>query len=131
MILAGAGVLVAGFGVAASAVALGIEANNELGAGVSVTATCQPEGVGNDILVGFATPTYVPANQTFTVNAASLSNIAAACDGLDIQVVVADDTGAALGTFTGTVSGATLTAGLPTAVNSADVASVAVVIYDN
>lgn len=129
MFLAGAGVLVAGFGVAASAVALGIEANNELGAGVSITETCQPEGVGNDIAVGFSTPTYVPADQTFEVAAAVLSNIDAACVGLDVQVVVADATGAELGAFDGVIGGTTLTATLPAAVDSAEVASVAVVIY--
>jgi hypothetical protein len=129
MLLAGAGVLVAGFGVAASAVALGIEANNELGAGVSITETCQPEGVSNDIAVGFSTPNYVPVDQTFEVGAAVLSNIDAACNGLDVQVVVADATGAELGSYTGTISGASVTATLPAPVDSAEVASVAVVIY--
>jgi len=125
----GIAVLAAGGLSVASAVALGITANNELGAGTSVTATCQP--VGDDIIVGFSEPTYVSGTQTFDVAAVELSNIQATCDGLDIKVVVADGTGAALGTVSGTVSGSTYTATLPAAVDSAEVGSVSVVIYDN
>jgi len=128
--------LIAGLGVAAfatvgltvaSAVALGIAANNELGAGTSVTATCQP--VGDDIVVGFSEPAYVASTQTFDVDAVELSNIQATCDGLDIKVVVADTLGNSLGEVAGTVSGATYTATLPAAVDSAEVGSVSVVIY--
>lgn len=115
----------------ASAVALGINANNELGAGASITATCQPAGEGNDIVVGFSEPTYVAATQTFNVSAVELSNIDAACNGLAIKVVVADETGNPLGTVTNTVSGSTFTGTLPASVDSAVVGSVNVVIYDN
>lgn len=119
-----------GFAVA-SAVSLGVSANNELAAGTSVTASCQPAGLGNDIVVGFDTPVYVPATQGFTVDSVELSNVDAACNGLAVQVVVADATGASLGSFTGTVGGATVSAALPASVDSETVASVSVVIYDN
>lgn len=118
-----------GMGVA-SAVSLGIEANHDLGAGTSVTATCQPAGVGNDITVGFSAPTYVPATSSFTVADVLLGNIDAACTGLNYKVVVADSLGVSLDEVTGTVGGASATATLVSTVATADVASVSVVIYD-
>jgi len=126
----GMGIALTGAAVA-SAVSLGIEANHDLAAGTSVTASCQPAGASNDIAVGFSTPTYVAASQTFTVNEVVLSNVLPACNGLEYQVVVADSAGASLGTVNGTVGGATVNAALSGAVDTDDVASVSVVIYDN
>ncbi len=112
---------------AASAVNLGISANNELGAGTSVTASCQP--ISTPISVGFDTPTYVPANKTFTVSTVNLGNIAAACNGKNAKVVVSDSTGASLGTYSGTISGTSIAALLSSTVDSSAVAGVSVVIY--
>ena len=120
----------AGIGVA-SAVALGIEANHDLGAGTSVTATCQPAGVGNDITVGFSEPAYVAATTSFTVDDVVLDNIDAACVGFDYKVVVADSTGASLDEMTGTVAGATETIPASAPIASDLVGSVSVVIYSN
>lgn len=117
--------------VVASAVDLGVEANNQLGAGVSITETCQPAGVDNDIAVAFGTPAYSAATKSFAVSNVSLSNLAAACNGLDVQVVVADADGDSLGSFAGVVGGTTLTAPLTSAINSEEVATVSVVIYSN
>lgn len=119
------------FGIAgASAVSLGVSATNQLGAGTSVTATCQPSGASNDIGVAFASPTYAPATKKFTVGTVNLSNIAAACNTKSYQVVVADSTGAVLSTATGTVSGTSAAVALGTAVDSSLVASVSLVIYN-
>ena len=116
--------------VVASAVSLGVTANNQLGAGTSVTATCQPAGAANDIVVGFDTPTYVPATKKFNVASVKLTNVAAACNTKKVQIVVADASGASIGSYTGTISGTSLTAALPTSVDSSLVGSVSVVIYD-
>lgn len=116
-----------GLGVA-SAVNLGISANNELAAGTSVTATCQPAGVSNDIDVAFSAPVYVPATQTFSVNQVILGNVAAACNTKNYDLVVANAAGASIGTATGVVSGTSVTVTLPAAVDAALVASVSLVI---
>jgi len=129
-LLIGAGILTMSLLGVASAVSLGIEANNELGAGVSVTATCQPT-TGAEIVVGFDTPTYVPATQGFTVSSVHLSSVDPDCTGNDIKIVVANAAGTAIGTYTGTVTGTTVSATLPAAIDSELVASVSVVIYDN
>ncbi len=118
-----------GMGVA-SAVSLGIEANNELGAGTSVTATCQPAGASNDITVGFPAPAYDGLTTSFTVDQVLLGNVDPACSGLNYKVVVADGTGAALDSVLGTVGGASVTANLVAPVATGDVASVSVVIYN-
>lgn len=129
--LAGVSLLaIAGLGVA-SAANLGINANAELGAGTSITASCQPAGASNDIKVGFSAPTYVPASKTFTVSSVNLSNIDAACFSKPYTAVVADAAGVPLVTVSGTISTATQALALPSAVDTAAVGSVSVVIYDN
>jgi len=129
--LAGVSLLgIAGLGVA-SAANLGINANNDLGAGTSVTASCQPAGASNDIKVGFAVPAYVPASKTFTVTDVNLTNIDAACFTKKYTAVVADATGASLVTVSGVVSTASQVISLPAPVDTAGIGSVSVVIYDN
>ena len=117
--------------VVASAVSLGVTSNNQLAAGTSVTAACQPSGASQDIVVGFDTPTYVPATKKFNVGAVKLTNVAVACNTKKVQVVVANAAGASIGAYTGTISGTSLSATLPASVDSEAVASVSVVIYDN
>lgn len=119
-----------GLGVA-SAANLGIEANNELGAGSSVTASCQPAGAGNDITVGFAEPTYVSGTEAFSVNTVNLGNVDPSCATLPYKVVVSDASGVALAEKTGTVVAGSQAVVLPTAVDSATVGSVSLVIYAN
>ena len=119
-----------GMGVA-SAISLGIESNHNLGAGTSVTTTCQPAGVSNDITVGFSTPDYVAASTSFTVSDVVLGNVDAACDGLEYKVVVADTAGDELESVLGTVSGTSVTATFASVLDTEDIASVSVVIYGN
>ncbi len=115
----------------ASAVSLGIEANNELGAGTSVTATCQPAGASNDIAVGFSNPTYMAATTSFSVADIILSNVDVACTGLNYKIVVADNLGVSLDESLGVISGPSVTTALAGAVATEDIASVSVVIYNN
>jgi hypothetical protein len=126
LVVLGVGVLGSG---AASAVSLGIQANNGLGAGTSVTAACQPSGVANDISVTWAAPTYVPATNNFTVSSLNLANIAAACNGKSYKVVVADASGASLYATSGTITGTSTAITVAPTVAASAVASVAVTIY--
>lgn len=117
-----------GLGVA-SAANLGVQANNELGAGTSVSASCQPAGTGSDISVGFSAPTYVAASRSFSVDTVKLGNIAGACNTKPYKLVVANAAGATLAEKTGVVAGPAMNVALPSAVDSASVGSVSLVIY--
>lgn len=128
IVLAGLGIAALGVTVA-SAVQLGIEENNDLAANVSITETCQPTS-GPLIKVGFSEPVYVATPQGFTVASVQLTNIAAACNGKDVKVVVAGASGAPLGSVSSVVAGGSLTVTLPAPVDTASVESVAVTIYD-
>ena len=112
---------------AASAVNLGITANNQLGAGTSVTATCQPSAT--PLGVAFDTPTYAAATQTFTVSTVNLSSVAASCNGKSVKIVVSNAAGASLATYSGTVSGTSVAGLLTSTVDSSAVGNVSVVIY--
>lgn len=127
--LASFAVLALGGFTAASATSLALQANNDLSAGTSVTASCQLASDG-DITVAFSTPVWNASTQEFTVNAVNLGNISEECDGYTATVVVAENLGTQLGTQTVTLdaSGAT-TFALPAAVNAEAVASVSVVVY--
>jgi hypothetical protein len=105
---------------AASQLSLSVEFN--LQAGVQVLADCQ----ASTVTVDFDKPSW--AGGGFTVAGATLGSIDAACEGAEYDFVVADASGAALATASGTVTGATIDADF-SAVNAASVAQVALTIY--
>ena len=120
-----AALLAAGVAVS-SAVGLGVEVNYTMGAGVSVTSVCQPTS-GTPITVGFGAPTFTAGK--YMVGSVNLTNIAAACNGQNVKVTVADSANTVLASYNGTIGGASLTASLSTGADAANVASVAVVIW--
>jgi hypothetical protein len=109
-----------------SAVNLGISSNNELGAGNSITASCQPS-TGPNISVTWGSPTF--ASGAWTSNTLNLANIAAACAGHSYKIAVADGSGSPLTTLTGTIAGTSLALTLSSAVAATSVNNVSVIIY--
>lgn len=108
----------------ASAAQLNVDSAS-LGAATEIVASCQPEG-GAAIEVGFQN-SY--ASGAYNTTGIVLTGVAAACDGLDVRVTLADETGAALHEFTGTAATGTTTLATPTGSElAADVESVSVVI---
>lgn len=107
----------------ASAATLGGVAAGSLGADVSVVASCDTDGVGVDFTNGYDATTGV-----YRVTSATVSGIAAPCNGLSISVTVVDAADASIAEGSGTVAGGS--ASLPlTATGSTDpAAAVAVVI---
>lgn len=116
----------AGLVSVASAVSIGVSQNNEMGAGVSVTSSCQPSS-GPNIGVAFGDPSWVSG--AYAVDTVRLSNLAAACVGKSVKVSVMDSSNNVLANYSGTVSSASLAAPLSVAAPAATVANVAVVIY--
>lgn len=118
--------LTAGLASVASAVNLGVSANNELAAGTSVTSTCQPTS-GTPISVGYDVPALTSGN--YTVSKVNLSAIAAACNGKNIKISVLDATNTKLADYTGTIGATTLSATLSVTAVVSNVATVAITIY--
>lgn len=111
----------------ASAVSLGVNQNNALGAGTSVTSTCQPTS-GPLIAVAFDTAGLAVTSGNYTASTVTLSNIAAACNNKPIKLTVLDASNNALATYSGTILGTSLSAVLSTPVSASSSASVAIVI---
>ena len=114
--------------VSASAASLGPLTSQSLGAGVTVVASCDTDGIN----VTFAT-SYVPAAKEFQVSAVNLANLNSACNGQTANLVVSDSGGGQLATITlpiSGLSGTTATLNVPLAANlsAKDVAGVAIVI---
>lgn len=97
-----------------------------LGAASEIVASCQPEG-GPAINVGFDND-YSVASLGYRTSAVELSDVAAACAGLPVSITVADADGAVLGTAEGSAAAGSADFALGTAVDSAAIARVAVVI---
>jgi hypothetical protein len=124
-----AGLGVAGLGLA-SAAQLNLTAG-ALGAGTTVVASCDDDGVA----VGF-TNAFAAAARGYTVTEVKLTGIAAGCAGqvVKVDLLSADPnggaTGVSLGQVTGTVpaGGGSLTLATPAAPRAAEVKGVAVVI---
>lgn len=78
----GAGVL-ATAAVLASAASLGTVTSTNLGAGNTVVASCDTDGVAVDY-----TTAYDAATATYRVSHVTLSGVAAACNGQDVNITV-------------------------------------------
>ena len=116
-----AGVGIAGLvGAAASSLNL---TSSSLGSDATVVAACDTTG---GINVDYET-TFSALAQEFVVDEVVLTDVDAACNGLDLQIVLSDGT-VTLGTFTGSAVSATTTAALGTPVSAEDLTNVAVVI---
>ena len=97
-----------------------------LGAGTTVIASCQPEGT--PITVDFESVFAPGSDAEYKASSLTLSDIDAACNGLDYKVTLTDKAGSVLGSEeTGTVSGTSVNVPLSN-VPADDVANVAVVI---
>lgn len=122
-----AGLGIAGLGLA-SAAQLNLTAG-ALGAGTTVVASCDADGVA----VAF-TNAFAAAAKGYTVTEVKLTGVAAGCSGQTAKVDLLNtdptdgSTGASLGQMTATVTGTTLTLAVPGSVKAADVKGVAVVI---
>jgi|GEM_PF-496281 len=124
-----AGLGIAGLGLA-SAAQLNLTAG-ALGAGTSVVASCDPDGVA----VAF-TNAFAASAKGYTVTEVKLSGVAAGCAGQTVKVDLlnADPTDASAGTSLGQVTttvaqgGGTVSLAVPGTVKAADVKGVAVVI---
>jgi hypothetical protein len=110
-------------GILASAAALSVNANT-LGAGTSVIASCDTDGV----TVSY-TSAYNAAAGAYRTTAAVISGIAAACDAKSIDVTVSGAGGASLANGTGTIAaGGTHTVTFASAVDPALITGAAIVI---
>jgi hypothetical protein len=114
-------------GILASAASLGVTANT-LGAGTSVIASCDTDGV----TVAY-TNVYNATAGAYRTTTATVSGIAAACNGLPLDITLSGAAGAVIGSGSATIAGTsqavTLTAVLPaTTVDPALITGAAVVI---
>jgi hypothetical protein len=96
-----------------------------LGAGTSVVASCDTDGIAVTY-----TNVYSAASGVYNTSAVQLTGVAAACNGLTYRVQLQGTGGAALGAeVTGTVAGTTVTATLAVAQPAASILGISVVIY--
>lgn len=109
----------------ASASTLSLTANSNLQAGVQVLADCQP--AATPVVVEFDSPAWTSGE--FQVTSATISDVVAACAGLNYTFVVLDGS-TALATVTGIVppAGADIAASF-SALDAADVDGFALTIY--
>lgn len=118
----------------ASAATLGGLNPKSIGSGGDVVASCDDsvavswnDAATSPVYSGSATV----ANSTFNVTTVKFTGVAAACDGKSYKAVVADGTGTALASMSGTIA---LSGGVQTitftAVNSKTVEQVVLTIYD-
>lgn len=106
----------------ASAAQLGVTSTS-LGAGTSVVASCDTDGIG----VAYTT-TFDAASGAYRTGSVVLSGMAAGCTGAQASITLSDGT-AALATVTGVpVTGADQTFTLPSSVSAAAIQNAAVVI---
>ena len=108
--------------VVASAASIGSVNSTDLGAGTSVVASCDSDGID----VSYTTA-YDGTTGAYRVATVDLDGLAAACDGQAIEITLAGPTATVLQTVTGTVSGATQSFPV-TSVPAASLTQVAVVI---
>lgn len=116
-----AGVGVAGL-VGAAAASLDLTSSS-LGADASVVASCDTDGIAVNWGTGFNT-----LEQRFDLQSVELTGVAAACDGLDLEIVITDAADATIATFSGSATSTTTTASLAVAVDAEAVEGIAVVI---
>ena len=115
-----AGVGVAGL-VGAAAASLNLT-NDSLGADADVVASCDTDGINVEW-----TTAYDATAQAYEVSDVVLTGVAAACDGLDVEISVTDGT-TVLATESGTAATGTTTVSLLTAIDASLVDGIDVVI---
>ena len=110
--------------VVASAASLGTVDSTDLGAGTSVVAPCDGDGIGVSYTTAFSGGAY-------NVTTVTLSNVATACTGQGVKVTLYDDDDTEVGsgtlassTFAGNTAAVTISGSAP----AEDVTGVAVVI---
>lgn len=116
-----AGVGVAGL-VGAAAASLDLTSSS-LGADAQVVASCDTDGIDVNWVTG-----YNATAQRFDLEDVELTGVAAACDGLDLEIVITDAADASIATFSGSAASGTTTAALSTPVDAEAVEGIAVVI---
>lgn len=116
-----AGVGVAGL-VGAAAASLDLTTSS-LGADAQVVASCDTTGIDVNWVTG-----YNALEQRFDLEDVELTGVDAACDGLDLDIVVSDAANASIATFTGAAVSGTTVAALSTPVDAELVEGIAVVI---
>jgi hypothetical protein len=116
-----AGVGVAGL-VGAAAASLDLTTSS-LGADAQVVASCDTDGIDVNWVTG-----YNALEQRFDLEDVELTGVAAACDGLDLEIVITDDADLSIATFSGAATTGTTTAALSAPVDAELVEGIAVVI---
>ena len=108
--------------IAASAASLGGINSAQLGADATLVASCDTDGVSATY------GTSLGAAGEYVVDDVTIDGIDPLCVGQDIEVTLSDGTGAALGTYTGTVTGSPETLSTGDTVLAEAVEGIAVVI---
>lgn len=116
-----AGVGVAGL-VGAAAASLDLTSSS-LGADANVVASCDTDGIDVNWGTGFNS-----LAQRFDLQSVELTGVAAACNGLDLEIVITDAADATIATFSGSATSVTTTASLASPVDAEAVEGIAVVI---
>lgn len=116
-----AGVGVAGL-VGAAAASLDLTTSS-LGADAQVVASCDTDGIDVNWITG-----YNALEQRFDLEDIELSDVAPACDGLDLEIVITDASDVSIATFSGSATSTVTTAALLTPVDAELVEGIAVVI---
>jgi hypothetical protein len=116
-----AGVGVAGL-VGAAAASLDLTSSS-LGADANVVASCDTDGIDVNWGTGFNS-----LAQRFDLQSVELTGVAAACDGLDLEIVITDAADATIATFSGSATSTTTNALLSSPVDAEAVEGIAVVI---
>lgn len=120
-----AALLVGGGVIVASAASLGGIDSDQFGADAAVVAACDNDGVDVEY-----TNTYDAVAQEYIVEEVVVKDVALGCTGLELKLTLIDAVNASLWIGTTNVTGGTVTLDVPTAsaIGSADVHKVAILI---
>jgi hypothetical protein len=120
-----AALLVGGGVIVASAASLGGVTSEQFGADVGVVAACDSDGVDVEY-----TNTYDADAQEYIVEAVLVKDVALGCTNLELKLTLIDAADVSLWIGTATVLGGTVTLDVPTAsaIGSADIHKVAILI---
>jgi hypothetical protein len=120
-----AALLVGGGVIVASAASLGGVTSEQFGADVGVVAACDSDGVDVEY-----TNTYDADAQEYIVEAVLVKDVALGCTNLELKLTLIDAAEVSLWIGTATVLGGTVTLDVPTAsaIGSADIHKVAILI---
>jgi hypothetical protein len=120
-----AALLVGGGVIVASAASLGGVRSDQFGADAAVVAACDSDGVDVEY-----TNTYAAAAQEYIVEEVQVKDVATGCLGLELKLTLIDSANATLWVGTASVTASTVVLDVPTAsaIGSADVGKVAILI---